>query len=85
MNDIQRQVFERLHKSSQDKIREGYGAIVRDLESGETIAEFNMESYRPPKRAIERFAKAILPHIKEYYRNRNGASGEAPEDNDGKE
>lgn len=86
MSEIQRQVFDRLHKSSQDKIREGYGAIVRNVESGETIAEFNMDSYRPPKSAIERFAKAILPQIKEYYRNRNGASGgEAPEDTEGKE
>ncbi|MBR3381655.1 MAG: hypothetical protein IKG85_01260 [Clostridia bacterium] len=68
LDEIQRQTFSQLNEDVRDKIREGYAVVINDIESGETLTAFNMEGYRPPQRAIDSLARALLPRIKEYYR-----------------
>jgi len=60
-------VFSALSSSAQEKIRAGYGAIIKDMDSDEKICEFNMENYQPPQNAIDSFARAILPMVQEFY------------------
>lgn len=67
LSDIQKQVLSKLSKEEQEKIRNGYAASVVDLDSGESVCKFNLEGYRPPQSSIDRFARAILPSIKEFY------------------
>ncbi len=67
MNKLQRQVFEKMSGTERQKVLDGYGTVVVDLESGKTLCKYNMENYFPPKHAIERFARQILPDIEEYY------------------
>lgn len=69
MSTVQKQVYLGMSKEEQEKIMAGYGTIVSDLESGETICEFNMENYQPPDWAIEAFARSLLPEIEKFYSN----------------
>ena len=64
---LQSQCYSKLSKEEQEKICEGYGTVIVDLESGDHICEFNMEDYQPPQHAIESFARSLLPMIQEYY------------------
>ena len=66
---LQSKCYSALSAEEQEKIREGYGAAIVYLESGERICEFNMENYQPPQHAIESFALSLLPMIQEYYSN----------------
>ena len=47
----------------------GYGTSIIDCESGETICKFNMETYRPPKHALESLARSLVPIIQEFYQD----------------
>ena len=67
MSMVQKQVYLGMSKEEQEKIMAGYGTIVSDLESGETICEFNMENYQPPDWAIEALARSLLPEIEKFY------------------
>lgn len=67
LSDIQRQVFSRLSEKEQEEMRKGYAVSVVDLDSGDTICQFNAEGYRPPESAIEQLARALLPDIQEFY------------------
>ncbi len=67
LSDIQKQVLSKLSEEEQEKIRKGYASSVVDLDSGETVCDFNLEGYRPPQSSIDRFARAILPSIQEFY------------------
>ena len=69
MSAVQKQVYLGMSKEEQEKIMAGYGTIVADLETGETICEFNMENYQPPDWAIEAFARSLLPEIEKFYFN----------------
>ena len=69
MSAVQKQIYLQMSKEEQEKIMAGYGTIVSNLETGETICEFNMENYQPPDWAIEEFARSLLPLIEEFYSN----------------
>jgi len=69
LSPIQKMVYEQLKENEQEKIREGYRTVVIDLESGERICEFNKDTYRPPQKALENLARALLPSIIEYYKD----------------
>ena len=69
LSPIQKMVYEQLKENEQEKLREGYGTVVIDLESEERICEFNKDTYRPPQRALENLARALLPSIIEYYKD----------------
>lgn len=67
LTNVQKQCYSQLSETEKEKIREGYGTVISDLQSGRRICEFNMENYKPPKEALDRFARAILPDIQEYF------------------
>ena len=74
LTSVQKAVYEKISEAEKEKVRQGYGVSVVDLETGDTICEFNRDTYRPPKRAIEELARALLPEIVEFYKdahNRN--------------
>ena len=71
-NDVK---YSKLSKEEQEKICEGYGTVIVDLENGDHICEFNMEDYEPPQYAIESFARSLLPMIQEYYSNEENRKG----------
>ena len=67
MDKLQRQIFEKMLPAEQQKILEGYPASIVNLESGDTVCQFNMENFHTPKHAIESFARRILPDIQEAF------------------
>ena len=64
---LQKHCFNNLSSTEQQKIRQGYGTVITDIESGENICEFNMENHALPQYAIESFARLLLPMVQEYY------------------
>lgn len=71
LSPVQKAIYQKISESEKEKIRQGYGVSVVDLETGDTICEFNRDTYRPPKRAIEELARALLPEIVEFYKDEN--------------
>ena len=67
LTDYQKQVFSQLGPQDQEKIRFGYGTLVRDMSGKYPDCDFNMERYMPPESAIESLARTLLPSIKKYY------------------
>lgn len=61
LSPVQKAVYEKISEAERGKVRQGYGVSVIDLETGDTICVFNKDTYRPPKRAIEELARALLP------------------------
>ena len=74
LTDIQKQCYSQLSEIEKKKIHEGYGTIISDLQTGKKICEFNMENYKPSKEALDRFARAILPDVKEYFSKEENSS-----------
>ena len=48
-----------MSETERQKVLDGYGTVVVDLESEKTLCKYNMEHYFPPKHAIESFARQI--------------------------
>ena len=71
LSPVQKAVSEKISEAEREKVRQGYGVSVIDLETGDTICVFNKDTYRPPKRAIEELARALLPEIVEFYKDEN--------------
>ena len=71
LSSVQKAVYEKMSEADKEKVRQGYGVSVVDLETGDTICVFNKDTYRPPKRAIEELARALLPEIVEFYKDEN--------------
>ena len=71
LSTVQKMCFDQLSEQEKEKIRMGYGTSIIDCESEETICKFNMETYRPPKHALESFARSLLPIVQEFYEDEN--------------
>ncbi len=54
-------------ESQKEQIRQGYGAVYRDLGTGKDICSFNMETFKPPKQNMKRLAKSLVSACKEFY------------------
>lgn len=67
LSDIQKQILSKISEEERRKIHKGHAASVIDLNSGETVCQFNFEGYRAPQNSIDQFARAILPSIQEFY------------------
>ena len=67
LSDIQKQCLMQLADDVKQKIYNGECAGVVDLESRTTICQFNMENFRISEYNAERFAKAILPSVRDYF------------------
>ena len=71
LSTVQKMCFDQLSEQEKEKIRMGYGTSIIDCESEETICKFNMETYKPPKHALESFARSLVPIIQEFYEDEN--------------
>ena len=71
LSSVQKMCFDQLSEQEKEKIRMGYGTSIIDCESEETICKFNMETYKPPKHALESFARSLLPIVQEFYEDEN--------------
>ena len=69
LSTVQKICFEQLSEQEKEKIKMGYGTSIIDCESGDTICKFNMETYKPPKHALESFARSLVPTIQEFYQD----------------
>lgn len=67
LTDFQKSVFAQLSESEREKIRLGYGTLVRDMGGNAPECNFNMDNYIPPESAIKSLARSLLPSIKAYY------------------
>ena len=67
LSEYQKQVLAQLGEQEQEKIKLGYGAVVRDLSGTYQDCKFNMDGYVPPERAINNLAHALLPSIQAFY------------------
>lgn len=70
LSDIQREYFESMPEEQKDLIRKGAPVAFLSLETGEEICSFNTDNYEPPKGALEMLARALLPDIMEYFKNK---------------
>lgn len=64
LSNVLKQYYSQL--SQREKIRARYGTVVSDF-SERKIYKYNTENYKPPKEALDRFARAILRDIREYF------------------
>lgn len=69
LTPIQKACFDHFSESQKEQIRQGYGAVYKDLDTDTDLCSFNMDTYKPPKRNLERFAKTLLKACEEYYSN----------------
>lgn len=69
LTEKQKLVLSKLSQSEQEKIREGYAVSVVNLESGESVCDFNKDGYKPPESAINSLARSLLPKVQKYYSN----------------
>ena len=69
LSHVQKEYYEKFSESQKEQIRQGYGAVYRDLETGTDLCSFNMDTYKPPKKNLDRLAKSLLDACKEYYSN----------------
>lgn len=69
-SDIQRKYFESMSEGQRELIRKGTPVAFLSLETGEEICSFNTDNYEPPEGALEMLARALLPDIMEYFKNK---------------
>lgn len=70
LSDIQRKYFESMSEGQRELIRKGAPVTFLSLETGEQICSFNTDNYEPPEGALEMLARALLPDIMEYFKNK---------------
>ena len=70
LSDIQRKEFESLPEQAKDLVCKGHLVKIISTETKEEICTFNENSFEIPKGALESFARAVLPDIIEYYKNK---------------
>ena len=87
LTEYQKQVYSQLGPQDQEKIRFGYGTLVRDMSGKYPDCDFNMENYMPPESAMEALARTLLPSIRKYYadeKNRKN-SDQPPEEKENRQ
>lgn len=67
LTPIQKACYDRFSETQREKIRQGYGAVYKDLGSGEEICSFNMDTYKPPEDKMESFARFLVAECKKFY------------------
>lgn len=68
--EIQKREFESLPEQARDLVRKGHPVKIISTETEEEICSFNESNFEIPKEALESLARAVLPDIIEYYKNK---------------
>ncbi len=70
LSEIQRKQFELMSEREKELVRKGHPTKIISTETGEEICSFNEHNFEIPKDALDSFARAVLPDIIEYYKNK---------------
>ena len=70
LSEIQRKQFELMSEREKELIRKGHPTKIVSTETGEEICSFNEHNFEFSKEALDSFARAILPDVVEYYKNK---------------
>ena len=70
LSDIQRKQFELMSEREKELVRKGHPTKIISTETGEGICSFNEHNFEVSKEALDSFARAILPDVVEYYKNK---------------
>ena len=70
LSEIQRKQFELMSEREKELIRKGHPTKIISTETGEEICSFNEHNFEFSKEALDSFARAILPDVVEYYKNK---------------
>lgn len=68
LTSIQKAVFDRLSENQKEQIRQGYGAVCKDMGTDTEICSFNMDTYKAPKFELpDHVARSILESCRKFY------------------
>ena len=70
LSEIQRKQFELMSEKEKELVRKGHPTKIISTETREEICSFNEHNFEVPKEALDSFARAILPDVVEYYKNK---------------
>lgn len=70
LSKVQRKQFDLMSEREKDLVRKGHPTKIISTETGEEICSFNEHNFEIPKDSLESFARAVLPDIIEYYKNK---------------
>ena len=70
LSEVQRKQFELMSERERDLVRKGHPVKIISTETEEEICSFNENNFEIPKEALKSLARAMLPDIIEYYKNK---------------
>lgn len=70
LSEIQRKQFELMSEREKELVRKGHPTKIISTETGEEICSYNEYNFEISKDALDSFARAVLPDIIEYYKNK---------------
>lgn len=66
LTPIQKAVYDKLSENQKEQIKQGYGAVYRDIDTDTEICSFNMDCYKAPK-LPDYLAKSIIESCRRFY------------------
>ena len=64
----QKAVYDKLSENQKEQIKQGYGAVYRDIDTDTEICSFNMDCYKAPK-LPDYLARSIIESCRKFYSN----------------
>lgn len=68
LTQIQKTVYNKLSDKEKEPIKQGYGAVYKDIGTDTEICSFNMDTYKAPK-LPDYVARLILESCRKFYSN----------------
>ena len=68
LTPIQKAVYDKLSENQKEQIKQGYGAVYRDIDTDTEICSFNMDCYKAPK-LPDYLARSIIESCRKFYSN----------------
>ena len=66
LTPIQKAVYDKLSENQKEQIKQGYGAVYRDIDTDTEICSFNIDCYKAPK-LPDYLAKSIIESCRRFY------------------
>ena len=68
LTPIQKAVYDKLSENQKGQIKQGYGAVYRDIDTDTEICSFNMDCYKAPK-LPDYLERSIIESCRKFYSN----------------
>ncbi len=68
LTPIQKAVYDKLSENQKGQIKQGYGAVYRDIDTDTEICSFNMDCYKAPK-LPDYLVRSIIESCRKFYSN----------------